>query len=115
MSFAGSAKRIWQMTWVENPILKWALAVPVALAAILMAWMLVVVWYGIFGLLLVPYRLIRRGDRKRKVEAVRHREQLAMMERQQMLATQQLLSTQQHIAVQQQQQLQTPNRGQLPA
>ena len=30
-----------------------------------------------FGLLVVPYRLIRRGQRKRKIEALRQRELLA--------------------------------------
>jgi hypothetical protein len=36
----------------------------------------------IFGLWLVPYRLLRRGARKRKAEAKRHRELLATLEAQ---------------------------------
>jgi hypothetical protein len=44
-------------------------------ALIVLAWA-VVLWYGIFGLLVIPYRVIRRGQRKRKME-LRHRELLA--------------------------------------
>jgi len=40
----------------------------------------ITVWCGIFGLLLVPYRLLRRGNRKRKVGALRHRERLDAIE-----------------------------------
>ena len=41
-----------------------------------MAWSIVTIWYCIFGLLLVPYRLIRRSGRKEKKLALQHREQL---------------------------------------
>ena len=34
----------------------------------------VTAWYLIWGLWLVPYRILRRGARKRKAEALRHRE-----------------------------------------
>jgi hypothetical protein len=40
---------------------------------IVMAWLVITVWYVAFGLLLVPYRLVRRGQRKRKIEGARHR------------------------------------------
>lgn len=36
--------------------------------------------YLTFGLLLVPYRLLPRGARKRKSEALRHREMLGAIE-----------------------------------
>ncbi len=67
LSFTGSAKRIWRLSpvgWVQ------ALLVLV----ILVAWTVVLVWYCTFGLLLVPYRLIRRSSRKQKRDALRHRE-----------------------------------------
>jgi hypothetical protein len=51
----------------------------VAVLLISLAWTVVFSWYVSFGLLLVPYRLIRRGQRKRKREALMHREQLAAM------------------------------------
>jgi hypothetical protein len=41
---------------------------------ILAAWAFVTAWYLTWGLLLVPYRVLRRGARKRKAEAFRHRE-----------------------------------------
>src|SRR6202035_2813948 len=40
----------------------------------LLAWTFVTAWYLFWGLWLVPYRLLRRGARKRKPEAMRHRE-----------------------------------------
>jgi hypothetical protein len=39
-------------------------------------WMAIVTWYVVFGILLVPYRLIRRGGRKRTIEQKRHEELL---------------------------------------
>jgi hypothetical protein len=42
-----------------------------------LAWVGVTSWYLTFGILVVPYRMIRRGQRKRKVEALRQRELLA--------------------------------------
>jgi hypothetical protein len=38
---------------------------------IVFAWVMVTMWYLTWGLLLVPYRLARRGARKRKVEELR--------------------------------------------
>jgi hypothetical protein len=77
MSLAGSAARIWRLTGLsDQPAPRIALGV-VAVLVIACAWTFVLAWYVIFGLLLVPYRLIRRGQRKRKREALMHREQLA--------------------------------------
>ena len=42
----------------------------------------IVGWYLLFGLFLVPYRLLRRGARKRKSEALRHREMLGAIDKQ---------------------------------
>jgi hypothetical protein len=39
-------------------------------------WFAVLCWYIFFGLLLVPYRLIRRSSRKNKRDQLRHRELL---------------------------------------
>jgi heme/copper-type cytochrome/quinol oxidase subunit 2 len=75
MSFSGSAKRIWKMTDQENQWVRYLLMV-VAAILIVMAWCVVVCWYLFFGLLIVPYRLIRRGSRKEKKRALQHREQL---------------------------------------
>lgn len=75
LSFTGSAKRIWKITDQENIAIKCALAV-VALTLIVLAWIFVAMWYVIFGILLAPYRMIRRGSRKNKRNALQHREQL---------------------------------------
>lgn len=78
-SFAGSAQRIWKMTDVENPFLKFILAL-IAIIFIMFAWVFVACWYFVlymlFGILFIPWRLLRRGSRKRKQERLRHREVL---------------------------------------
>lgn len=80
MSFTGSAKRIWKMTGVRNVVVK-ALLGLLAVALILVAWIGVACWYLVFGVLLVPFRLLRRGSRKRKRDELRHREMLAAVDR----------------------------------
>jgi hypothetical protein len=80
LSYAGSAARIWKLTGVvPNP---WA-RVGLGVAAVLLiccAWVFVTGWYFFFGLLLVPYRVVRRGQRKHKREALQHRELLSAIE-----------------------------------
>jgi hypothetical protein len=80
LSFHGSAARLWKLTRVENPYLRWGLAVPSAILLIGCAWVLVLAWYVMWGLFLVPYRLIRRGSRKRKREMLMHKEQMAAIQ-----------------------------------
>jgi hypothetical protein len=80
LSYAGSAARIWKLTGLtENVGGRIALGVA-AIILVLVAWVFVTGWYLIFGLLLVPYRLIRRGSRKRKREALQHREMMAAIQ-----------------------------------
>lgn len=81
MSFAGSAQRIWRLTERSAGLLKAALGT-FAVVTIVMVWMLVLCWYLMFGLLLVPYRVVRRGQRKSKRQALQHREMLTAIERQ---------------------------------
>lgn len=81
MSFTGSARRIWKLTTAGPPWLKWAFTVWVALFLVAMAWMVIVGWYAVFGLVLWPYRLLRRGSRNRKRDELRHRELLAATQR----------------------------------
>lgn len=82
MSFAGSAQRTWKLTR-KGP--SWAKPLLIIAAVIIIAlwWSVDLIWYFIFGLLLVPYRLIRRGSRKRKAEELRHREMMSAIEQQQ--------------------------------
>lgn len=80
LSYAGSAARIWKLTGLtEQAGARIALGVA-AVILIVGAWCFVTAWYGVFGLLLVPYRLIRRGSRKRKREALQHREMIAALQ-----------------------------------
>ena len=74
-SFVGSARRIWRLTDVNNKILK-LLLMPVAALLVVIAWIPVALYTILFGLLLVPWRLLRRGSRKRKQENLRHKEMM---------------------------------------
>jgi hypothetical protein len=74
MSYAGSAQRISRLRRkAQSPGLKVAVTILVILL-VLLVWALVTCWYLVWGIYLVPYRIIRRGARKRKAEALRHRE-----------------------------------------
>lgn len=74
MSFTGSARRLWRHTRTPHAWLRWLLLIPVVTVLVAASWVVVAAWYCLFGLLMVPYRLMRRGSRKRKLEALRHRE-----------------------------------------
>lgn len=77
-SFNGSALRIWKITKTDNQLLRWLLLVPAAIILIICAWTVVLCWYFVmyvlFGILFIPYRLIRRSARKEKRDKLRHRE-----------------------------------------
>lgn len=79
-SFSGSAARIWKMTDSDNATLKWLLLVPIALCLIFIAWSLVAIWYfiifGLFGIFVIPFRLLTRSGRNRKRNSLQHRELL---------------------------------------
>jgi hypothetical protein len=80
MSFTGSAQRLWKLTRSGTANV-WASAAIYTCVILLIGvmWMAVLCWYFIFGVWLVPYRLIRRGQRKRHMQELRHREMLTMM------------------------------------
>ena len=79
-SFSGSAARIWKITTARNVWLKWLLLAPIALCLIMGAWMLVFMWYiiifGLFGIFVIPFRLLTRSGRNRKRNKLQHRELL---------------------------------------
>ena len=85
LSFIGSAQRIWKITKVDNLIAK-VLLIALALGLIAYAWVFVAFWYFImyilFGILFIPYRLLRRRSRKNKRDRLRHREILDAIEQQ---------------------------------
>jgi uncharacterized membrane protein len=78
MSFSGSTGRIKNLTKDWHPALFWLVGFPLLMTW----WTLIVCWYVCFGLLLVPYRLVRRGSRKRARDEARHRELLAELQQQ---------------------------------
>lgn len=77
MSFSGAAQRAWRLR--RGPGLRLWWTTTLVLLLLVVWWAGVAAWYVTFGLLLVPYRLLRRGARKRKAEALRHREMLQQM------------------------------------
>jgi hypothetical protein len=86
MSFAGAFQRTMRLRRVgglnQKPWLVQALWHWIILNSILIVWWTVIVgWYIVFGIFLIPYRLLRRGARKRKAEALRHREMLGAIDK----------------------------------
>ena len=88
LSFAGSAQRIWRITKVDNLMLK-LFFVLLATIFIIGAWIFVACWYFVmyvlFGILFIPYRLLRRSSRKNKRDKLRHREVLDAIEQRRQL------------------------------
>lgn len=80
LSYAGSAARIWKLTGLTANVPGRIALGLAAIVLILGAWTFVTAWYLTWGLLLVPYRLIRRGQRKNKRQALQHREMMAAIQ-----------------------------------
>jgi hypothetical protein len=80
MSFSGSTARIWRITHTNNAAIKWLIAIPLAICFILTAWSIILCWYMLFGVFLIPYRLLRRSQRKAKKRELQHRELLAALQ-----------------------------------
>ena len=63
-----------------GPLLLRFLVIPLSVFLIAIAWIVVSIWYLItvflLGILLVPYRLLRRSSRKRRRDKLQHREVL---------------------------------------
>jgi hypothetical protein len=80
MSYAGSAQRIMRVRRRARTDSELAALTAVGVVLVVIAWVLITVWYLMWGLWLIPYRLHRRGARKRRAEALRHRELLAAIQ-----------------------------------
>jgi hypothetical protein len=92
LSFTGSTKRILRLTEPHRALALKAVVGPwwrgtlrVLLDSLLvmtvgvllfLTWLFIACWYLFWGILLIPYRLIRRSDRNRKRDALQHREML---------------------------------------
>jgi hypothetical protein len=75
LSFTGSARRIWRMTSGRAWLMPAAACLVAAAWLVVAVYLVVVVVCGGF-IIMAPYRFIRRGQRKRKQESMRHRELL---------------------------------------
>jgi len=80
MSFAGSTARVRNVVERIHGNMSLKISAVTGLVLVLLLWWATIAcWYLIFGILLVPYRLFRRGQRKRDVAMLRHREMMAAM------------------------------------
>jgi hypothetical protein len=70
LSFVGSAQRIWRLTDRRRPLVKAAMTVA-SLILIVVAWAVVLGWYLIVGFLVIPYRMVRREERRRQRDEMR--------------------------------------------
>ena len=68
LSFVGATRRVWRLS--GNVFVRILLLAPL----VALAWLVVAAWYVFFGIWLIPYRILRRGQRRRKQEMLRHRE-----------------------------------------
>jgi Domain of unknown function (DUF1707) len=80
MSYAGSAARIMRIRRRASSDRELTAYTVLAVSLVVVAWACVTVWYLMWGVLLIPYRLLRRAARRRKLEAMRHRELMGTIE-----------------------------------
>ena len=82
MSFVGAKARTLNLLWHDRPVgLRAAVSWWAIPTLLLVWWSTIAVWYVVFGLFLSPYRLLRRGSRKRKRQDRMHAETLAAIEK----------------------------------
>lgn len=74
-SFTGATKRIWPLTKrSDNENIRNFVLIPGVIILLWVVYSAILMWYVIFGIFLIPYRLIRRSYRKHELENIRHRE-----------------------------------------
>jgi hypothetical protein len=84
MSFNGSTRRLYRKLHPRVAAsYGWRKAGWVTLLAVvlLFAWIAIFLWYCLFGLWLVPYRIVRRVQRHGERNRLRHQETIAAIER----------------------------------
>ncbi len=92
LSFIGSFRRIaaWASKFAKRSPARAALGWTLGVIAIVLTWAFVACWYlvvfGLFGIFVIPYRLVRRSSRK-----TRHIQETALATQQAMLQQQQVL------------------------
>jgi hypothetical protein len=82
MSFAGSLGRTLNALWYGKSVAYKATVGWLIVGMIVCYWWTpIFCWYMIFGIFLVPYRLIRRSSRKQKIESRQRNQQNEIDER----------------------------------
>ncbi len=78
LNFMGSARRIIPAVYRGMPKRRWAvpLAPVVVVLVISVTWIYVLLWYVVWNVFLIPFRLFRRLQLKSEVDELRHRELL---------------------------------------
>lgn len=76
MSYIGSAKRIWKLAQPrDNQWIHGALII-LTFTLIGLAWVAVTIWYLFAVWLMIPYRIIRRSQRKQRRDMLELQERL---------------------------------------
>lgn len=78
LSFTGSAKRIIPAVYGALPKRRWAVPVAPVVVVLVIAviWAGVLLWYAVWNIFIIPFRLFRRLQLKSEVDEQRHRELL---------------------------------------
>lgn len=79
MSYTGSAKRLWRPVKHSSGLAKLAIGSFMFLV-VLAAWSAVTVWYLFAFWLMIPYRMIRRGQRRQRRDTLRQQEMLQQIQ-----------------------------------
>lgn len=66
LSFTGSTQRLWRPVTRQKAAAGKILLGSLVALALVFVWTLIICWYLIWGLWVVPYRLIRRGQRRQR-------------------------------------------------
>lgn len=79
-SFTGATKRIWRVVEkTEDPKVRAFVVAPLVVIVLMFVYAGILSWYAMFGLLLLPFRLIRRSQRNKKLQKAQHKEMLEVM------------------------------------
>lgn len=78
MSFSGSMQRLNNWFWADQPLwLKLSFSWWLMPTLLIFWWALILPWYLVFGLWLIPYRSARQAQRRRRKEDLEQQEYYA--------------------------------------
>lgn len=76
MSYSGATQRLMNLAHVDNQLVKWFIAIPLVLISLIFIYACITIWYVCFGIFIIPWRLLRRSQRKAKKERLSNQEML---------------------------------------